>query len=242
MSLRQADTFFNNGEIIRALVYYYNGYKESSKLLPYIQTYNSVILVKDSQEYKDEYNLLFKEKIQNIVDNIYLEKQIETINNNNLDLNIKASFKERGIKNFPIKFSSGYNHYVERVLCDKTGNCKVNPSIRKVINRNNNDILIEAKVDLRTLEKYFNHSLKKNLFGRLELLSVVFRLKKEVQKVQVFKQEKKKYIRNLTPWERCCANEIAPAPLRYRSKRNNGHINFGLRFGRKGHINIHKGW
>ena len=27
-----------------------------------------------------------------------------------LDLNIKASFKDRGIKNFPIKFYSGYNH------------------------------------------------------------------------------------------------------------------------------------
>jgi hypothetical protein len=215
LSLRQADTFFNNGNIIQALIYYYDGYKESSKLLPYIQTYNSVIMINNNQVYKDEYNLLFKEKIQNIVDNIYLEKQTEIINNDNLDLNIKASFKERGIKNFPIKFSSGYNHYVERVLCDKTGNCKVNPSIRKVINRNNN-ILIEAEVDLQTLEKYFNHNLKKNLFGRLELLNVVFRLKKEVQKVQVIKPEKKKYVRNLTPWERCCANDIAP--LRNRSK------------------------
>ena len=249
LSLRQADTFFNNGNIIQALIYYYDGYKESSKLLPYIQTYNSVTMI-DSQEYKDEYNLLFKEKIQNIVDNIYLEKQTEIINNNNLDLNIKASFKDRGIKNFPIKFSSGYNHYVEKVLCDKTGNCKVNPPIKKVINRNNNNILIEAEVDLQTLEKHFNHNLKKNLFGRLELLKVVFKLKKEVQKVQVIeqkvikpkmiKQEKKKYIRKLTPWERCCANEIAPSYNR--SKRNNGNINFGIRFGNRGNINIHKGW
>ena len=248
LSLRQGDTFFNNGNIIQALIYYYDGYKESSKLLPYIQTYNSVIMTNDSQEYKDEYNLLFKEKIQNIVDNIYLEKQTEIINNNNLDLNIKASFKERGIKNFPIKFSSGYNHYVEKVLCDKVGNCKVNPPIKKVINRNNNNILIEAKVDLQTLEKYFNHNLKKNLFGRLELLSVVFKLKKEVQKVQVIKQK-------LTPRKICCANnDIDISPLKngffidtyksntYKSRNHSGHINFGIRFGNRGNINIRKGW
>ena len=247
LSLRQADTFFNNGNIIQALIYYYDGYKESSKLLPYIQTYNSVTII-DNQEYKDEYNLLFKEKIQNIVDNIYLEKQTEIINNNNLDLNIKASFKDRGIKNFPIKFSSGYNHYVEKVLCDKTGNCEVNPPIKKVINRNNNNILIEAKVDLQTLEKHFNHSLKKNLFGRLELLKVVFKLKKEVQKVKTIKQK-------LTPRKICCANnDIDISPLKngffidtyksntYKSRNHSGHINFGIRFGNRGNINIRKGW
>jgi len=243
LSLRQADTFFNNGNIIQALIYYYDGYKESSKLLPYIQTYNSVIMTNDNQEYKDEYNLLFKEKIQNIVDNIYLEKQTEIINHENLHLNIKASFKERGIKNFPIKFSSGYNHYVEKVLCDKTGNCEVNPSIKKVINRNNNNILIEAKVDLQTLEKHFNHNLKKNLFGRLELLKVVFKLKKEVQKVQIIEQKQ-------TPRKICCANnDIDLSPLRngffidnYKSRNHNGHINFGIRFGNRGNINIRKGW
>ena len=244
LSLRQADTFFNNGNIIQALIYYYDGYKESSKLLPYIQTYNSVIMTNDNQEYKDEYNLLFKEKIQNIVDNIYLEKQTEIINHENLHLNIKASFKERGIKHFPIKFSSGYNHYVEKVLCDKTGNCEVNPPIKKVINRNNNNILIEAEVDLQTLEKYFNHNLKKNLFGRLELLKVVFKLKKEVQKVQVIEQK-------LSPPRKvCCANnDIDLSPLRngffidnYKSRNHNGHINYGIRFGNHGKINIRKGW
>ena len=202
----------------------------------------------DNQEYKDEYNLLFKEKIQNIVDNIYLEKQTEIINHDNLHLNIKASFKERGIKNFPIKFSSGYNHYVEKVLCDKTGNCEVNPPIKKVINRNNNNILIEAEVDLQTLEKHFNHNLKKNLFGRLELLKVVFKLKKEVQKVQAIKQK-------LTPRKICCANnDIDISPLKngffidtyksntYKSRNHSGHINFGIRFGNRGNINIRKGW
>ena len=246
LSLRQADTFFNNGEIIRALVYYYNGYKESSKLLPYIQTYNSVILVKDSQEYKDEYNLLFKEKIQNIVDNIYLEKQTEIINNNNLDLNIKASFKGRGIKNFPIKFSSGYNHYVERILCGSDGYCKINLKVEKIVNKNN-DILITAVVDLQTLEKYFNHSLKKSLFGRLELLSITFKLKKEIQVIQMIKQEKKKY-RRTNGRQRCCG-DIDLSPLRngffidnYKARKHTGHINFRFRFGNGGNINIHKGW
>ena len=246
LSLRQADTFFNNGEIIRALVYYYNGYKESSKLLPYIQTYNSVILVKDSQEYKDEYNLLFKEKIQNIVDNIYLEKQTEIINNNNLDLNIKASFKGRGIKNFPIKFSSGYNHYVERVLCGSDGYCKVNLKVENIVNKNN-DILITAVVDLQTLEKHFNHSLKKSLFGRLELLSVTFKLKREIQVIQMIKQEKKKYRRS-NGRHRCCG-DIDLSPLRngffidnYKSRKHTGHINFRIRFGNGSNVNIHKRW
>jgi hypothetical protein len=241
LSLRQADTFFNNGEIVRALVYYYNGFNESTKLLPYIQTYNSVIMVKDKQEYKDEYNLLFKEKIQNIVDNINLEKHKENINDNALDLNVKATLNGRGINNFPVKFSSSYNHYVERILCNKTGHCQVNPLIESIVNRNNN-ILIEAEVDLQTLEKYFNHSLKKNLFGRLELINVSFKIKNEERtRPHVVKHNKQN--RDLTPWERCCANDIDLSPLRKsRTLRNNGHINFGIRFGNRGNINIHRGW
>ena len=246
LSLRQADTFFNNGNIIQALIYYYDGYKESSKLLPYIQTYNSVIMINNSQVYKDEYNLLFKEKIQNIVDNIYLEKQTEIINNNNLDLNIKASFKGRGIKNFPIKFSSGYNHYVERVLCGSDGYCKVNLKVENIVNKNN-DILITAVVDLQSLEKHFNHSLKKSLFGRLELLSITFKLKREIQVIQMMKQEKKKYRRTNTR-HRCCG-DIDLSPLRngffidnYKARKHTGHINFRFRFGNGSNINIHKGW
>ncbi len=244
LSLRQADTFLNNGEIVRALVYYYNGFNESTKLLPYIQTYNSVIMVKDKQEYKDEYNLLFKEKIQNIVDNINLEKHKENINDNALDLNVKATLNGRGINNFPVKFSSSYNHYVERILCNKTGHCQVNPLIENIVNRNNN-ILIEAEVDLQTLEKYFNHSLKKNLFGRLELINVSFKIKNEERtRPHVVKHNKhNKQNRELTPWERCCANDIDLSPLRKsRTLRNNGHINFGIRFGNRGNINIHRGW
>ena len=80
LSLRQGDTFFNNGDIIKSLVYYYDGFKESSKLLPYIQTYNSVILANDRSEYKKEYNLVFKEKILHIIDNINFEKSKSNLN------------------------------------------------------------------------------------------------------------------------------------------------------------------
>ena len=244
LSLRQGDTFFNNNEIIRALVYYYNGFKESTKLLPYIQTYNSVIMVKDKQEYKDEYNLLFKEKIQNIVDNISLEKQQHNIND--LDLGVKATFKGRGIDNFPIKFSSQYNYYVERISCNKGGSCNVNVTPKIFLKyRQFDKILIIAKVDLQTLEKHFNYSLKKNLFGRLELLKVSFKIKKQkhVAKQNVVKEvvKENKQIRELTPWEECCANDIGPI-RRSGTARNYGHINFGIRFGNRGNINIHRGW
>jgi hypothetical protein len=244
LSLRQGDTFFNNNEIIRALVYYYNGFKESTKLLPYIQTYNSVIMVKDKQEYKDEYNLLFKEKIQNIVDNISLEKQQHNIND--LDLGVKATFKGRGIDNFPIKFSSQYNYYVERISCNKGGSCNVNVTPKIFLKyRQFDKILIIAKVDLQTLEKHFNYSLKKNLFGRLELLKVSFKIKKQkhVVKQNVVKEvvKENKQIRELTPWEECCANDIGPI-RRSGTARNYGHINFGIRFGNRGNINIHRGW
>ena len=244
LSLRQGDTFFNNNEIIRALVYYYNGFKESTKLLPYIQTYNSVIMVKDKQEYKDEYNLLFKEKIQNIVDNISLEKQQHNIND--LDLSVKATFKGRGIDNFPIKFSSQYNYYVERISCNKGGSCNVNVTPKIFLKyRQFDKILIIAKVDLQTLEKHFNYSLKKNLFGRLELLKVSFKIKKQkhVAKQNVVKEvvKENKQIRELTPWEECCANDIGPI-RRSGTARNYGHINFGIRFGNRGNINIHRGW
>ena len=85
--------------------------------------------------------------------------------------------------------------------------------------------------------------MKKNLFGRLELLKVVFKLKKEVQKVQIIEQKQ-------TPRKICCANnDIDLSPLRngffidnYKSRNHNGHINFGIRFGNRGNINIRKGW
>ena len=79
--LKQGNECLDNYEVMTALVHYYDGYKESDKLLPYIQTYNSVIMVEDGKKYKGwyDYKLLFKEKIQGIVNNISLEKISETL-------------------------------------------------------------------------------------------------------------------------------------------------------------------
>ena len=62
----------------------------------------------------------------------------------------------------------------------------------------------------------------------------------KAEKKKPAEPKKKVEKKELTPWERCCANEIAPSYNR--SKRNNGNINFGIRFGNRGNINIHKGW
>ena len=44
LTMNQANTFHDNGEVLKSLVYYYDGYNESSKLLPLLRTYKSVNL------------------------------------------------------------------------------------------------------------------------------------------------------------------------------------------------------
>jgi len=184
--LKQGNDCLDNYDVITALSHYYDGYKETDKLLPYIQTYNSVIMVKHGQKYKGwyDYKLLFKEKIQGIVNNISLEKISETLDETNIYLNARVLFNgkkmDKGIKDFPIKFSSGYNHYNERVRCNRVGECEIKPRIIKVAHVNNVDILVNASVDLQRLEKHFNYSLQKNLFGKLELLNASFLLRKKI--------------------------------------------------------------
>ena len=161
---------------------YYDGYKETDKLLPYIQTYNSVIMVKHGQKYRGwyDYKILFKEKIQDIVNNISLEKVSESVDQTNIYLNARALYKNHGIKDFPIKFSNGYNHYNKRVLCNRVGECEIKPRLIKVAHVDNVDIFVNAVVDLQTLEKHFNYSLQKKLFGKLELLNVSYQVRKEI--------------------------------------------------------------
>ena len=196
LTLRQADTYYNNGDIIKALVYYYDGYVESSKLFPYIQTHKSVNIVQDKTLTQTNHNLLFKEKIQSIVDNISLEKVNTAVTVSNIDLSVRAVYKGQGINDFPIKFYNGYNRYSEKVFCGMSGHCNVNPKIEQVVHQDETDIFVKATVDLPTFEKYFNHHLKKDLFGRLELMGVSFKAKKIVPKpikkeVVVVKKEKK---------------------------------------------------
>lgn len=249
--LRQGDTFTNNNDLVKALVYYYDGYKESSKLLPYIQTYNSVIIANNRSKYNKKYNLLFKEKILNIIDNINLEKTESTVNAETLDLTVKVSYKGIGINNFPIKFMSDYNRYYENLLCDYEGECKISPTATQLGAVKSLNFTIKAIVDLPIFEKHFNHPLKKELFGRLELLSVTVRFKRDKLPEQVAEQPKYQNRSTgdaLAYRNRYRNNDIELSPLRHggliRSgpNRNNGHLWLGYRWNNGSNINILNRW
>jgi hypothetical protein len=262
LSLRQGDTFFNNGDIIKSLVYYYDGFKESSKLLPYIQTYNSVILANDRSEYKKEYNLLFKEKILHIIDNIDLEKSKSKMNGKDVDLGVRASFKGKGIKHFPIKFSSGYNRFSRKVTCNGDGYCEARPLLSKIVHVDDTRFVIKAVIDLITLEKHFNHSLDRELFGRLELLKVRFAYERELPEVKLpseylnlendieFDLEKLEEDSKDLPvvrYERPFKNDIDQSPLRNGSNlivtpQRRGHFYMGYGWKNGNNINILKRW
>ena len=232
LMMRQGDSFYNDGDVITALVYYYDGYKEAEKLLPCIQTYNSVIMV---NKYKNEYSIVFKEKIQDIVDNIYIEKVSTTVSTSKININVRALFKGVGIKNFPMKFSSGYNRYVERVICDRMGQCEISPLISKVVHMDDNDIRIKAVVDLQTLEKHFNHILNKRLFGRLELVSVSFKASKKIN--HIVKQQRIPRSNSVQRTSSVDCRDIGvcnrPRVFQNRSSRNNSWFDLNINVNRR---------
>ena len=262
LTLRQADTFYNNGDIIKALVYYYDGYVESSKLFPYIQTYKSVIIGSNNTVLETNYNLLFKEKIQNIIDHIELEKVSGFVTEDHVSLNVKATHKGRGVNNFPIKFYSVYKHHVERVLCKKDG-CETKTPVKDILNKNNH-IFIKAVPDLQTFEKYFTYNLNENLFNRISLLGVSH--KDTLQNVEKVAREKHhKYLNDeyekQTPRRKTQSdadrlaeqmdrelwgiNANRPFAFRSPGRRNRGSINFSIGFGNRrnrGNVNINRGW
>lgn len=178
LTLRQADTFFNDSNILKALIYYYDGYIESSKIGPYIQTYNSVVIGSNKMALGKDYSLLFKEKIQNIVDNIVLKPLTKEIKSDVVQFKVVVLFNNRPIA-FPVKFHSVYKHFVDRTLC-KTEGCVLNVSILEIIN-NNYAFHLMSGIDTRTLKKYFTYDLEARLFKRLELLKVGF--KKQLEQV-----------------------------------------------------------
>ena len=265
LTLRQADTFYNNGKIIKALVYYYDGYVESSKLLPYIQTYKSVIIVPNNTVLETNYNLLFKEKIQNIVEHIQLEKISGSVKDENVLLNVKATYKGRGIDNFPVKFFSVYKHHVDRVICKSNG-CETKAPVKSILNKNNS-IFIKAVPDFKTFEKYFTYNLTPRLFGSFDVLSVSFKDTLQNQEVvarnkrykalndELDNRQQRESDRLATQMEReinamkssgcevgCRRPQI---PIYGNSPRRRGSINFNIGFckGRnRGNINIGKGW
>ena len=175
LTLRQADTFSTNGDVLKALVYYYDGYVESSKLFPFIQTYKSVILESDKSTNTYNFNILFKEKIQKIVDNVQLVSVSRNVYDEDIQFSIKATLNGQGIDNFPIKFYSVYKHFTERTFCKKNG-CETRVNISKVVNDGGNTYL-KAVVDMKTFEKYFTYKLDEKLFSRLGLLNVTFKNK-----------------------------------------------------------------
>ena len=178
LTLRQADTFFNNGDILKALIYYYDGYVESAQLVPYIQTYNSVILSSNKMGMGKDYSLAFKEKIQNIVDNITLDPVKRIMKNDIVQFGVVVRFNSRPI-NFPVKFYSVYRNYAEQTLCKIEG-CVLNVNAIDVMNRNY-DIHLMSGIDTKTLKKYFTYDLEPRMFKRLELLKITF--KKELDPV-----------------------------------------------------------
>jgi len=265
LTLRQADTFYNNGKIIKALVYYYDGYVESSKLLPYIQTYKSVIIVPNNTVLETNYNLLFKEKIQNIVEHIQLEKISGSVKDENVLLNVKATYKGRGIDNFPVKFFSVYKHHVDRVICKSNG-CETKAPVKSILNKNNS-IFIKAVPDFKTFEKYFTYNLTPKLFGSFDVLSVSF--KDTLQNQEVVARNKRykalndeldnRQQRNSDILAERMQREIddmkasgcevgcrrPQVPIYGNSPRRRGSINFNIGFGKgrnRGNINIGKGW
>lgn len=259
LTLRQADTFYNNGKIIKALVYYYDGYVESSKLFPYIQTYKSVIIDPNNTVLETNYNLLFKEKIQNIVEHIQLEKISGSVKNENVLLNVKATYKGRGIDNFPVKFFSVYKHHVERVICKSDG-CETKAPVKGILNKNN-DIFIKAVPDYKTFEKYFTYNLTPKLFASFDVLGVSFKdTFKENRDIFTKKQD---VIQNdvvVSPRQRTQNNSDNMAdimrqelngirgigrPPQIGNRRNRGRIEFNIGFGNRrnrGNINIGRGW
>ena len=216
--LKQGNECLVNYDIITALVHYYDGYKESDKLLPYIMTYNSVIMVKNGKKYKGwyDYKLLFKEKIQDIVSKISLDKVSETVEQDKINSNVRAVYKGKHIKDFPIKYY-------------------------KVTQREEPDIFVKAGVDLPKFEKHFNHNLQKQLFGRLKLINVSFKATKEVT-IPVAKNQKRSYKRT---YPSNYPNDIGPVLHRSNSGRSRGNVWLNFNFGKgrnRGNININRRW
>jgi hypothetical protein len=125
-----------------------------------------------------DYSLVFKEKIQNIVDNITLDPVKRIMKNDIVQFGVVVRFNSRPI-NFPVKFYSVYRNYAEQTLCKIEG-CVLNVNAIDVMNRNY-DIHLMSGIDTKTLKKYFTYDLEPRMFKRLELLKITF--KKELDPV-----------------------------------------------------------
>ena len=134
--------------------------------------------------------------------------------------------------------------------------------LTKVVHVDNTRFTIKAVVDLVTLEKHFNHSLDKKLFGRLELLNVSFKFEREIPEeipeVETFnldyleeEEEEEEVVeepRNLPVVRRQYrTNDIDLSPLRHGGlirtpQQRRGHLYMGYRWKNGNNINILKRW
>ena len=182
LTMKQADTFYNNNEILKSLVYYYDGYNESSNLLPLLRTYKTVSLFPEvpviSADIPSAIN--FKKKVQTIIGNIEVEKitDNESIRSKDVSFVVKITYNGKALSNLPIKFHGNSYNFVSRVLSNDNGICEVKTNSSIILDEDNFAI-VKAEIDLFALSKRFNHRLKKDLFGRLETLDVTFKKFKE---------------------------------------------------------------
>jgi hypothetical protein len=173
LTMSQANLFHTNGEVLKSLVYYYDGYNESSKLLPLLRTYKSVSLFPEVPAVSTNIPsaIDFKKKVQSIVGNIEVEK-IDDLES----FVVKITYDGQALRNLPIKFHGNSYNFVSRISSDDKGICEVKTNNVTV---EDDFAIVKAEVDLFTLSRRFNHKLKKDLFGRLETLDVVFKKFKE---------------------------------------------------------------
>ena len=173
LTMNQANTFYDNREFLKSLVYYYDGYNESSKLLPLLRTYKSVSLFPEVPVVSTNIPsaIDFKKKVQSIVGNIEVEK-IDDLES----FVVKITYDGQALRNLPIKFHGNSYNFISRVSSDDRGMCVVKTNNVTV---EDDFAIVKAEVDLFTLSKRFNHKLKKDLFGRLETLDITFKKFKE---------------------------------------------------------------
>ena len=182
LTMTQADSFYDDNEILKSLVYYYDGYNESSKLLPLLRTYKTVNLFPEVPVVSSGVPsaIDFKEKVQTIIGNIEVEKitDNESIQSKDVSFVVKITYNGYALQNVPIKFHGNSYNFVSRVLSDAKGVCEVKTNSAILLDENNFAI-VKAEIDLFALSKRFNYKLKKDLFGRLETLDVTFKKFKE---------------------------------------------------------------
>ena len=176
-TMEQADDFFQSGEVLKSLVYYYDGFNESSKLMPLLRTYKSVSLYPELPPISSNIPSAvdFKEKVQSIVGHIEVEKvNSSKYINGDVSFAVVISYNGQALRNLPIKFHGNSYRFISRTLSDDKGLCEVKTTSSKILNEEDFAI-VKAEIDLFALAKRFNHKLKKDLFGRLNTLDVTFK-------------------------------------------------------------------